>query len=600
MSKVDEVKKFLEDQISLLKKDFPQTLDWPAEKAFAYICVKYYLANDDASFEDIVDSLFEKNGKVFAITNYAKDGSDAVAVAFFDSTVATSREGDFWMFPREIVKILESGGELSSDLEEIKKTYLACMENCGETFERNLFYFTGVTPKKTATKTNATAELRKKISEVALNFQCEDIHFGWEIKDWIASAQTGDGRISDGLLKIDKPGNLLEYTLGEDVCAVMVNISARSLKALYDEHGKNVLGLNLRYHVRGKKVDDGIRETIKNNPEWFWCLNNGMVVVCDTFELNGDSIGLTNFSIVNGGQTTTQVAHMEKDAQDFFIACKIVKIAGALASLPPDKVAVASNAQKPIKDKDLAANGPEQIKLKAWMLQRGWQYIIKQGEKIESDYKNQKISLDNLGKVIMASLLQMPWTKSNPKDLYNREKPYYRWIYGDGKSLPEAISCYIELVELNEIYKRFDKKQKTQSSDNPELYSVIGNCRTAAMAAIVLIAYYFQNKEQFPKALNATAFSSGFQEFQEEMLKMKRIFNCRIRGIAEKEKELEKLFHLLAVQIFNSVVANSGSETIANLTKTPGFYKKVVDSLKMNLSVMKDPNFYRLGEELFV
>ena len=55
-----------------------------------------------------------------------------------------------------------------------------------------------------------------------------------------------------------------------------------------------------------------------------------MVVVCDTFELNGDSIGLTNFSIVNGGQTTTQVAHMEKDAQDFFIACKIVKIAGAL------------------------------------------------------------------------------------------------------------------------------------------------------------------------------------------------------------------------------------------------------------------------------
>ena len=62
--------------------------------------------------------------------------------------------------------------------------------------------------------------------------------------------------------------------------SAVVNISSRSLKALYSRWQTALPGLNLRYYVRNKTVDRGLEETITGNGGSFWYLNNGIVIVC--------------------------------------------------------------------------------------------------------------------------------------------------------------------------------------------------------------------------------------------------------------------------------------------------------------------------------
>ena len=62
--------------------------------------------------------------------------------------------------------------------------------------------------------------------------------------------------------------------------------------------------MNIRHYIRSRMVDDKINETLHKNRGDFWFLNNGIVIACEDFMIDGSKITLTNFSIVNGGQTT--------------------------------------------------------------------------------------------------------------------------------------------------------------------------------------------------------------------------------------------------------------------------------------------------------
>ena len=121
-----------------------------------------------------------------------------------------------------------------------------------------------------------------------------DVYFGDDIQAFIQSTQMKSGRVASGELAIDKTGNYLDYNDGS---AIIVNISAKSLKILYDRYSRALLGLNLRYYIKNRNVDSGLKKTIKNHPDKFWYLNNGLVIVCSDYELDGKILKLSNFSI---------------------------------------------------------------------------------------------------------------------------------------------------------------------------------------------------------------------------------------------------------------------------------------------------------------
>lgn len=80
---------------------------------------------------------------------------------------------------------------------------------------------------------------------------------------------------------------------GDD--AVIVNISAFSLKSLYAQYNNNVLSKNLRYHVPGGGIDKAIEDTIRDYPEDFWFKNNGITIICSSFRLDGKESEIKRF-----------------------------------------------------------------------------------------------------------------------------------------------------------------------------------------------------------------------------------------------------------------------------------------------------------------
>jgi hypothetical protein len=322
------------------------------------------------------------------------------------------------------------------------------------------------------------------------------IYFSDDINDAIRESESRRASVENDKLSLDQANNYLEYN--ED--AVIVNVSAFSVKELYAIHGINLLARNLRYHVRGNDVDSAIKETIKNSPDRFWFKNNGLTIICDTFDINGKEVKLKNFSIVNGGQTTYNL-HKSNDLtkdNDFFLPCKIIKVIGNnedeknLFSL---EIAKATNSQKAIKNVDLKANSPEQVRFSTSMREEGIYYQTKRGELVPKDfrldYKNSDLS--EIGKLGLAAIFQIPATSRNkPKVLYNPE--FYEPIFNSDQTKIAKLSrefLYMDSYFRNSFLSKFDNKYQNDPNSE-ELIPFAHNARTSCVAFATLASRIHQ------------------------------------------------------------------------------------------------------------
>jgi len=248
--------------------------------------------------------------------------------------------------------------------------------------------------------------------------------------------------ISEFKFNLDKENNILHFE-SNGIESIVTNISAKSIKAVYEQYGKNcgpLYGSNLRYHINNKKIDDDIRHSIKNYSEEFWFKNNGIVAVCDDMEINGSELTIKNFSFVNGGQTSYMIGETEF-YKDFYILVKII----LTKSLDEDtklkftgKIAKATNRQKPINEADLKANAPQTKILEATFknLKPFLNLNSRRGSKIPSELKNKgdkwrNLSLAEVGQLGLSSILFSPgsaknskkaiWNDDNSEIIFNKE-----------------------------------------------------------------------------------------------------------------------------------------------------------------------------------
>ena len=423
------------------------------------------------------------------------------------------------------------------------------------------------------------------------------ILFADDIKKEIDDAARWRSTIEEGKIDIDKAGNYLLY--GDD--AAIVNVSALSIKKLYLKYKTNLLSLNLRYHIKERKrdgVDSGIKNTIENNPKSFRLKNNGITIICDEFRIDGTVVHLRNFSIVNGGQTTFQLYKDDKvnSANDFYLPCKIIrnvytskdeKAAFSLA------IAQAANSQKPITQEDLKANSPEQISFAREMHDIEVFYQAKRGqENTSKEYRAyQKTKLEEVGKLCMAAIFQMPCVSRNGKSGKKvfLEDRYYDYIFVKKQS--QVAKICKELLYIQYYFKKIFKPNFERDNKNEEDASIrlsfANKARTICIAFTALAARYYQGNitDQNIKTIQAIA-STQSNSATDDMYKTVRDIGSMQFLFPKKFLENMNLYDAALDKLFMAIIEEGIVVYSFALDSNP--------TLSANSFLQNDKNYYTI------
>lgn len=205
------------------------------------------------------------------------------------------------------------------------------------------------------------------------------------------------------------------------------------LSDLYKRYSSRLLEKNVRSFLEFKGYNRGIRETIRKSPEKFIAFNNGITITSTAKELeieNGKFFlkSLTDFQIVNGGQTTASIYFTHKDGFSIEKVKVMAKINVArnvteevLDELISD-ISLYSNSQTKVSKVDFSSRNLQISKIKALSESivtpsgRKWFFEKSRGEfntklriagsnkaRVEKEFpRNYRFSKEQLGKYFTA------------------------------------------------------------------------------------------------------------------------------------------------------------------------------------------------------
>jgi len=147
------------------------------------------------------------------------------------------------------------------------------------------------------------------------------------------------------------------------------------LAALYKEYSSKLLESNVRAFLGQKgKYNMAIKKTIMEKPHMFLPYNNGLSATADYVETvmaEGQMYitRLSDFQIVNGGQTTASLYHTEKTQKGIDLSCVFVQMKLTVIKDTVQKnvevpfIARYANSQNKISDLDLSSNNPYLVRI---------------------------------------------------------------------------------------------------------------------------------------------------------------------------------------------------------------------------------------------
>ncbi|MES2448608.1 MAG: AIPR family protein [Bacteroidota bacterium] len=169
---------------------------------------------------------------------------------------------------------------------------------------------------------------------------------------------------------------IVNKTENSDYQSWLAIIPGIALADIYEQYGARLLEQNVRSFLQFTgKINKGIRNTILKEQHMFMAFNNGIaataeaVTITDLPDNQGKGIGqITDFQIVNGGQTTASIYHTWKkdkiDISNVFVPVKltIVKDRENFSEIV-GRIAEYANTQNKVSASDLSSNRENHVLL---------------------------------------------------------------------------------------------------------------------------------------------------------------------------------------------------------------------------------------------
>lgn len=477
---MSDMDKYINNLVSEFKRlSYEDVENCSDTEKLLYLYAYYHYFNADSSkISDIIQgNIYYQNSSDRITGIYLDQDSDSGDV---DAVTAVYSDNNTFDFPAILKMFKDAETAVCAAREHkssVRKELISALSDdeykISATKPLKIRLITNYNPKTVGNKraiTNALQAMKPEHEYVTYH-----ISFGFDIEYEIMEIENPKEYVDEAVIKIDTANNFMRFGAEE---SLIVNISALSLKSMYEQYGyRGLFAQNLRYYVKNAKIDENIIETIQDHSENFWYYNNGIILICDDYIIDGDSIILQNFSIINGGQTTKLVGETEF-TQDFYIQCKIIK---NKYEAEDDRlefistVAEATNTQKPIKDKDLIANRIEQRLLKKQLADAGVYCQIKRGEKANKKLYPaawQNTTNEELGQFLLSFVYQKPGTARGSKASICGNKERYHLLFG--KKYNSGLLR--DLLKIKAYYKLWANYiKKTDDGADPFKIGLVNN-----------------------------------------------------------------------------------------------------------------------------
>jgi len=258
-------------------------------------------------------------------------------------------------------------------------------------------------------------------------------------------------------------------------------------------------------------------------------------------------------------------------AVDFVIPCKIVK--------PDDnsseeqfqrfisEIAESSNSQKPISDRDLKANMPEQRNLQSYLKEQDPKiYLeIKRGEEKKRGVEPwQNITNDVYGQLLLSFNFQQPGTARSFKKKIFGEDHIYNKVFRREIDKTNIV----DLLKLDYCYQKYLKKLELEPLNDNNLDNVATNGRFVILATIGFLIKLHRNIVNI-KILRTD--EDWPAEIQKDNLK-NELFRSDLPD--DYEGALNSLFIEVITEIADVYIRNEKLyKTVTNFFKTDKYYQ---------------------------
>lgn len=375
------------------------------------------------------------------------------------------------------------------------------------------------------------------------------------MKDLWHEIQGGRSRLKEERIKISGGFSEIKGNFGS---ALATTVPCSEIVRLYKNHGDKLFDRNVRLFLGAHKgsVNAGIAATIKDSKDRgnFWAYNNGITVICDAYKPRGNTVKLSNFSIVNGCQTAVSLAENEGVSTEMFVLVRFIAAAAELV----DNIIWNTNSQNPIRSWDIASQKKTQRRLKTDFekLNKPYIYLTRRGDKpkgrlneFRENGKLRKIQIDVLGQYLAAF-------KGKPVLAY-KHKAFVFSKHHDETFPPDIrVEDALFVWACGETCKATVLEMIKEAPDNARILKKGGALFTLAVLS------------EIAKARNGTTYMSKITEDHAKSNKSK--------GRVQKYAKYAAMLYLSAVRDEEEVQ----KDELATLIRQKEFYDKVLDRVK--------------------
>lgn len=255
-----------------------------------------------------------------------------------------------------------------------------------------------------------------------------------------------------------EPGKYMEMQIGA-TRAVIAAIPLRECIKIPGIKDGSLFRKNVRQSLgSGNKVNKGIARTLRNNPEEFFFLHNGITAICSSITIDGDTMSVRELNVVNGCQSLSTIfscGESVRRATDAYVMFRFYEISDSERA---DDISTSTNSQSAVKARDLRSNDKYVLAMKKSYEQRytdGY-FITKRGEQADPIKYNTAhiVDLSSLGKQLITWHSQRPTIAYSESRIFDK---YFDQLFHREYS-PENIQALSEL---------FAAVQANWTSDNP-------------------------------------------------------------------------------------------------------------------------------------